>query len=71
MKANVFYQTAVFSNVEVQTVSKNIVSFDIPMNDVTKQFVEYLTNDKNASMTFYKDCVFVILPKKEVEIVWL
>lgn len=71
MKANVFYQTAVFSNVKMQTVSQNIVSFDIPMNDVTKQFVEYLTKDKNARMTFYKDCVFVILPKKAVEIVWL
>lgn len=71
MKANVFYQTAVFSNVKMQTVSQNIVSFEIPMNDVTKQFVEYLTKDKNASMTFYKDSVFVILPKNKVEIVWL
>lgn len=71
MKANVLYQTAVFSNVKMQTVTKNIVSFDVPMNDVTPKLVEYLTKDRNASMTFYKDSVFVILPKNEVEIVWL
>lgn len=71
MKANVFYKHAVMCNVEIISVMKYIISFDVPNDDVTRQYVEFLAKDKNVTMTFYNDCVNITVPRDEVEFVLL
>lgn len=70
MKANVFYKSTVFCNVEMKSVMKYIISFDMPNNDVTRQYVEFLAKDQNVTMTFYGDCVNITVPRQDIEIVW-